>query len=254
MKSKTYFISDVHLHIFNSPEEENKKRMLFNFLKEVRQNRGVLYIVGDFFDFWFEYKYLIPRHHFKALRYLQETVEAGCEVHMLGGNHDFWLYDFFTDEIGVQIHYDPIEILIDGKRFYIAHGDGLLKDDWKYRWLKAVLRNNIFIKCFKLLNPYLAFSLAKRVSVGSRNLSEKTTEIMEKYKKQILAFGESKFLEGYDRVILGHYHLPTNYEKNGKIFMTLGDWMQYFTFGYLYDGKLSLCYWNDKSGKEANRE
>lgn len=249
MSSKTFFISDSHLHYHNSEAEEVKRRYLFEFFREVKKQKGNLFIVGDLFDFWFEYKYVIPRHFFKVLRHLQEMVESGCEVHIFGGNHDFWMGSFFKEELGVSVYYDPTDIVLNSKIFYISHGDEILKNDKGYHILKKILRNRLAIWLFRLLHPDLAFKIAAKVSTGSYNQTLKNPGIREYIRREIIEFGKRKFQEGINYVITGHYHIPTEYREGENVFLNLGDWIKYFSFGY-FDGKnLSLCYWNKKSSK-----
>ncbi len=243
MRKPIYFISDVHLQLWYSEKEEHKKSLLVEFLKEVKDSGGTLFIAGDLFDFWFEYKYVIPRHFFKILRYLQEIHDHGCEIHIVVGNHDYWLYDFIRKEIGAKVHYKPVEVLFKGKKFYIAHGDGILKKDYGYKFLRFVIRNKIMIKLFTLLGPTIAFRLAKRVSQSSRKRSIRNDAYFKQAKSDMISFAKEKFKKGFDFVILGHYHLPTKFSENNQVFMNIGDWVENFSYGY-YDGdKISLKYW-----------
>ena len=246
MNSKVYFISDIHLQPDNTEEEEIKKGYLFEFFEKIRGEKCTLFIVGDLFDFWFEYKHVIPRHYFKTLRYLQKTVEAGCEVHIIVGNHDYWMGDFFPDEMGVQIHQHPLNIEISNKRFFITHGDGILKEDKGYRIMKKFLRSKFLTRLFGLLHPDLAFAIARKVSSGSRSYTFRTPKMEMAIRNEIIEYSRAKFKEGNQYIIMGHYHMPIVHTENGNTFLNLGDWMNYFTFGY-FDGKeLSLCYWKQK--------
>jgi UDP-2,3-diacylglucosamine hydrolase len=251
MNKNVYFVSDAHLGLKDGEKEEYKKSSLIEFIKMVRKEKAALYIVGDFFDFWIEYKYVIPRHFFKVVRALQEAAEDGCEIHIFGGNHDFWLGSFFTEELGVIVHPDPLRTEIEGKKFFIAHGDGILKRDRGYRILKRVLRNRFCIFLFKLIHPDIAFRIAEFVSGSSRHLTIRDQKFEENEKKEIIQFGTSKINEGFDCVVTGHFHLPTNHKIDGKQIINLGDWMKYFTYGY-FDGEMfSLCYWDKPKNSKS---
>lgn len=251
MTDKIYFISDVHLHSWHSAAEIRKKIYLFDFLKEVQRNRGTLYIVGDLFDFWFEYRYVIPRYYFKVLRHLQETVEAGCKVHIVTGNHDFWLGSFFPEELGIEVHLIPLATNIAGKSFYITHADGILKEDKGYRLMKKILRSRIAIALFRIIHPDLAFRIAQYVSRQSRHLTMRSPEQINTERRELIEYSQIKIQEGYQFVITAHFHLPTEYENPIGKMINLGDWIYYFTFGFFDGENLSLCYWNQNSLKKT---
>jgi len=251
MASKVYFISDIHLHCYHSESENLKKAYLFDFFQEVKEQQAILYIVGDMFDFWFEYRHVIPRHFFKVLRMLQEMVEAGCEIHVLAGNHDYWFGSFFPEELGIEFHPDFVEPVYDGKKFFVYHADGILKRDRGYRLMKKILRNRFFIFLFRLLHPGIAFGIANYISGKSRHLTLRDPKLIEKERQELIEYGEKIVKEGYDYVVTGHFHLPTEYlYEKGKL-VNLGDWIRYFTFGYFDGNDLRLCYWDRKSLKKS---
>lgn len=243
MSEKVYFISDIHLHLQSSEVEEEKKRYLFEFLDKVKKEQARLYVVGDLFDFWFEYKHVIPRHFFRVLRKLQEMVDSGCEIHILGGNHDYWMENFISDEIGIRIHPSPLAVKIGDKAFFITHADGILKKDRGYRLMRKILRNPFFIRLFRFLHPDLGFAIAEKISGKSRHFAMRNRSIEEEERLELIEYGKTKLKESFDFVVTAHFHLPTVYSENNKKIINLGDWMKYFTFG-LFDGQdLHLCYW-----------
>lgn len=249
MARQIYFISDIHLNCYHSESENRKRGYLLDFLDEVKEHKATPYIVGDMFDFWFEYRYVIPRHFFRVLRQLQEMVDAGCEIHMLAGNHDYWFGSFFPDELGIPFHPDSVEITIDGKKFFIYHGDGILKRDRGYRLMKKILRNRFFIALFRLIHPGIAFRIAKYISGKSRHLTLRNPELLEQERKELIQYGEKILAQGYDYVITGHFHLPTEHRFRTGKFVNLGDWIRYFTFAYFDGHDLHLCYWKPKPFK-----
>ena len=251
MTTQVYFISDIHLHCYHSDSENLKKAYLFDFLEEVKKQQAILYIVGDMFDFWFEYKHVIPRHFFRVLRILQEMVENGCEIHVLAGNHDYWFGSFFPDELGIEFHPDSVAPTYDGKSFYIYHADGILKRDRGYRLMKKVLRNRFIIFLFRLIHPGIAFRIANFISSRSRDLTLRNPKRIETERRELIEYGQKIVNRGYDYVVTGHFHLPTDYQyETGKL-LNLGDWIRYFTFGH-YDGRdLRLCYWDKNSLKKS---
>ena len=245
MSKPVYFISDIHLQPKASEMEERKRVRLEQLLARVRDEEASLYIVGDLFDFWFEYRHVIPRHYFRTLRALQELTENGCPVHVIVGNHDYWLGSFFPEELTITVHQHPIEIELCKRRFLITHGDGILKRDVGYRLLKRVLRNRFVIGLFRLIHPDLAFWIARMVSGTSRKLTLRNPDKDEAERREIVAYAEAQFQRGIDAVVMGHYHLPTQIEQDGKIFLNLGDWMRHFSYAVCENGCLTLRYWRD---------
>jgi UDP-2,3-diacylglucosamine hydrolase len=162
----------------------------------------------------------------------------------LTGNHDFWIDSFFQNELGVQVHTDPVDISLGGKRFWIAHGDGIMKKDRGYRLLKKILRHPLSIFLYRLLHPDLAFGLAGFCSKLSRD-----HHAFPDRDEDYIAHAESRFSEGYDCVVMAHTHQPMVMEKNGHLYVNIGDWMRYFTYSKLENGRLTLERWPaDKKG------
>lgn len=237
----TYFISDVHLGMSRSKSERVKEKRLISFLEHVATTGERLFIVGDLFDFWFEYRTVIPRGYTHILCALSRLQELGVELHYVAGNHDFWIRDFLTAELNVRVHFDPIEFVIDDHKFYIHHGDGLAKKDVGYRFLKRVFRNRTNIFLYSLLHPDIGIPLARWVSSLSRNhTSGNRVPDDTDYIKEAIR----KFQEGCDYAIFGHLHMPNMQIIGEKIYVNLGDWIDHFTYA-LYDGKkLELLKWN----------
>ncbi len=129
MTQKTYFMSDAHLGLGPKDEERAKERRLVDFFDSAQHDAREIFIVGDLFDAWFEYRTVIPKGYHRLLTKLEDVVEHGVTVHYLAGNHDYWMGPFFREELGIHTHYVPFETMIDGKRFYIHHGDGLANKD-----------------------------------------------------------------------------------------------------------------------------
>ena len=228
-----YFISDIHL----TDEKSERRQHLTEFLQHLRGKSSELFIVGDLFDFWFEYKYVIPRAHFDILCLLNEIVESGCPVHLLTGNHDFWVDSFFSDELNIQIHQEPVETNLNGKRIYISHGDGLARNDVGYRFLKKILQNPLNIKLFRLIHPDVGYGMAHFFSRLSRNHGKLKDD------SDYTQHARDKFNQGFDYVIMGHTHQPRRIEENGKIYVNTGDWINHYTYAQLENGDLILKHW-----------
>jgi UDP-2,3-diacylglucosamine hydrolase len=236
----TFFISDVHLGSSSAKKERIKEKRLISFLEYVAQNGERLFIVGDLFDFWFEYRSVIPKGYTGILCALSQLSDLGKEMHYIAGNHDFWMKDYLNKEFGIQIHFDELYYTINGKRFYLFHGDGIAKHDWGYRLLKRIFRNKFNIFLYSLVHPDLGIPLAKWVSSLSRQHTQPDgpPEDIDYIEKAL-----EKFEEGCDYAIFGHLHYPKFQQFGQKVYVNLGDWIENFTYAE-YDGtELKLLNW-----------
>ncbi len=239
----TYFISDVHLGLGTRDAEKRKEDRLLAFLRGILPATNRLFIVGDLFDFWFEYGTVIPRGFHRTLAALQEFTDRGIPVEYLAGNHDFWMDDFFPVELGITVHPDPFEAVVDGKRIYLHHGDGLAEKDLGYRLLKPVLRNRLAFRLYRWLHPDVGVRLARGSSRTSRSYTS-TRNFGEQ--EAMAAFAARKIREGFDIVIMGHRHEPLQLQIDGGVYINLGDWIAHRTFAELKDGTIALRTWNGK--------
>ena len=235
-----YFISDVHLGLRPREEEKEKEERLLSFLRTAYRLVDSLYILGDLFDFWFEYATVIPKGFHRTLAALQEFTDRGKAVHYLTGNHDFWIGDYFTVELGIRLHADPFEELLEGKRVYLHHGDGLAEHDLGYRMIKPVLRNKWNIRLYRWLHPDLGVRLARRSSRGSR---EYTSAKDYGETNGMVQFAAKRFHEGVDIVIMGHRHKPIIIKVGTGTYVNLGDWITYNTYAVLDRGTIELKTW-----------
>ncbi len=244
-----YFISDVHLGYGDRPGDLLRERRLLRFLDGIRADAQSLFIVGDLFDYWFEYRSVIPKRHFRTLAAITAFAERGCAVHYIIGNHDFGHRDFFQTEVGAVMHEGDYETTLDGKKFYIAHGDGKAANDLGYRILKKILRSKINLKLFSLLHPDLGIAIAARASHGSRAYTAQKdygpTDGMTEFAKRKLA-------EGFDYVVMGHRHKPLQVPANGGLYVNLGDWIRHFSYAVCEQGVLSLRTYEEQLHIEPN--
>lgn len=237
---KIYFFSDVHLGLDNIIEEKKKETALLKFLDKIKTDATEIYILGDLFDYWFEYEHVIPRGFHRVLSKLDELVQKKIKVYYILGNHDFWVKDYFEKELGITVFREPIEITKNKKRFFLHHGDGLALRDYGYKFMKILFRSKFTIWLFSLLHPDFSAKLAKKVSRKSRahtsnkDYGETDGMILE---------AKRKFVTGINYVIMGHRHqsMFTNFENN--IYLNLGDWIKERTYA-VFDGKdLKLEKW-----------
>ncbi len=231
-----YFLSDAHLGAEAGQKEIFKEKKLLAFLDQVKKDGNYLYILGDLFEFWFEYENVMPKMHFSILTELKELTQKGVKTIYVTGNHDFWLGDFLSKEIGIRICKESVSAEHQGKKIFIIHGDGLAKKDRGYRILKRILRNRTNIWLYRQLPPDLGIPLAKKVASISRSHTSKK----EKYLEDYVNFARGKIEEGYDAVVMGHTHYPMFRDLGKGIYMNVGDWIENFTYGKLEGGKLFL--------------
>ncbi|RCK74580.1 MAG: UDP-2,3-diacylglucosamine diphosphatase [Ignavibacteriae bacterium] len=238
--SKIYFISDAHLGLADKNTEEKKEQMLINFFNMAALDASSIYILGDLFDAWFEYKTVIPKGFHRTIAKLDDLVKKNVKIHYLTGNHDFWMNNFFQEEIGINVHFDSYSFTHEGKKIFLHHGDGLSKKDIGYRILKKILRNSFNIKLYKLLHPDLGISLAKKFSHMSRKHSSDKKYIEMDELNDIV---EKIINQGYDVVIMGHLHQPMQKKIGKGEFINLGDWISHFTYAVMQNGVIELKNW-----------
>jgi len=231
-RHKTYFFSDAHLGI-GSPEEDHQRELrLIRFLDFIQHDAEQIFIVGDLFDYWFEYRTVVPKKYFRLLTKFADVIERGVRVYFIAGNHDFWVKDYFRIELGMELHLNPIETEIRGKRFFIHHGDGLLKGDIGYKILKKVLRNKMNIFLFSLIHPDLTGWIARWSSHTSRRYtSNKAYE-----SGGMTDFAAQKIEDGFDFVIMGHNHISSFQKIGNGVYINLGEWISENTYA-VFDGK-----------------
>ncbi len=228
MNKVYYFISDIHLGLQKKDTEEEKEKTLVDFLKIVQSNCDELFIVGDLFDYWFEYKRVYQKGYYRTLTALKDVSEKGVKIHYFIGNHDFLHKDFFETEFHAKLYHNPISIELNNKKFFIGHGDGMVENDTGYNILKWVMRNGFFQWLYSLIHPDLGIALASRTSKSSREYTKKKDygEVDGLYES-----AKSKIDEGFDYVIFGHLHkrILVDY-KNGK-YINLGSWLDTPCYG-----------------------
>jgi len=249
-KINAYFISDLHLATHPGPEEMEQQDIFIKFINEIRSDLTHLFIVGDLFDFWFEYKNVIPKMYFQFLYLFRKLTDQGVEIHYLAGNHDFALGTFFDEELNISTHLDTYIFELADKKFYLYHGDGVAKKDIAYRFLKRILRNKTNQKLFRWLHPDWGIPFAKFVSGSSRKYTNQLN--LERDESDYIEFAEQKFEEGYDYVLMGHRHNPLKHNKDGHTYINLGDWITLFSYAVFDGEQLDLKFLNpDNASKKV---
>ncbi len=223
MRDQPYLVvSDVHL----GSVPESTERRFRRFLRFAAETAGGLLINGDLFDFWFEYRTVIPRKHYRTLATLAEVVEAGVPVSFLGGNHDAWVGDFLKDEVGIELLEGPVEMELAGRRALVAHGDGVGEGDWGYRLLKRLIRSRLAVGAFRQLHPDWGTRVADRVSRTEDRLGGE--ESGRNRARHIRSWAEQELRRRpeLDLVLAGHCHVPEVTEvEPGRFYANSGDWI-----------------------------
>lgn len=236
-----FFISDVHLGLGDRAQEQAKETLLLGFLKTILPTAEALVIVGDLFDFWFEYRTVIPKGYHRTLAALQEFTDRGIPVHYFAGNHDFWMGDYFHTELGFTLYRDPSELQFGEKRVFVHHGDGLARRDYGYKMLKPVLRNRFNIALYRWLHPDIGVRLARGSSRTSRQY---TSDKDYGDDEGMMAFAAAKIHDGVDFVVMGHRHQPRAATIGAGKYFNLGDWITFHTYARLEGSNMTLQQWD----------
>ena len=233
-----YFLSDFHLGAPNAAASLQREKKIVQFLSEIKDKTAALFIVGDMFDFWYEYKKVVPRGYVRLLGKLAEFTDEGIPVHFFVGNHDMWMRDYLQKELNIPVYFEPKEFTYNNKTFYIGHGDGLGPGDGGYKALKKVFRNPMCQWLFGLVPPQIGIGLADYFSRKSRAKTGSSEEVflgeerewLITYCKEVLAQKKVDFF------VFGHRHLPIDYRLTSESrYINLGDWINYFTYA-VFDG------------------
>ena len=236
---KAYFVSDHHFGLDSDIPSKEREKMFVKWLNIHQKNAGALFILGDMFDYWYEYKRAVPKGYVRVFGKLTEWTDAGIPVIFFTGNHDMWMWDYFQKEIGIQVYFQPEIFNINNRKFLLGHGDGLGPGDKTYKYLKKLFKNKIAQWGFRWLHPDLGLKLIKY-------LSQKNKILSGEYDQQF--FGEKEWLFQYakeylkknqsvDYFIFGHRHLPLQMPVNEKvIYYNTGDWLVHFSY-LIFDGQ-----------------
>jgi len=241
-----YFASDFHLGAPNHEQSLIREKRVVRWLDSIQADCKELYLLGDIFDFWFEYKKVVPRGFIRLFGKLASFHDAGIPIHFFKGNHDLWTRDYLEKELGFQVYSNPIERKIGNKKFYIGHGDGLGPGDGFYKILRKVFHNPLAKWAYRQIHPDMGIRLANFWSKSSRNSQEEA--IMESPEKEWLyQYAQEKLkVQHYDYFVFGHRHLPLNLELNNQSkYINLGDWISNFSYAKFDGEKLELLFFEN---------
>ena len=233
-----YFASDQH---FGAPTVEKSKireQKFVAWLDAIKNDAAIIFLLGDLFDFWFEYKKVVPKGFVRVLGKLAELRDRGIQIHFFVGNHDLWMQDYFETELNIPIYHSPKEFTFNKKTFLIGHGDGLGPGDKGYKRMKKVFTNPFSKWLYRWLHPDIGVKLAQYLSVKNKLISgEEDVKFLGEENEWLVIYSKRKLAEKHiDYFIFGHRHLPLEIElsKNSK-YVNTGDWISHFTYG-VFDG------------------
>jgi UDP-2,3-diacylglucosamine hydrolase len=230
-------VADTHFRDRALPGEPDRRDRFIRFL-DATPKGTFLVLLGDIFDFYFEYRSVVPRRFLDIFAAISRTSARGVDMRFLGGNHDYWVGDFFERELGVRVHRKEIRVEAQGRKLVLAHGDLVMPKDYGYKVLKSVIRNPVVIEVSRWIHPDLLDAIAGGVAHGSRALFHIA---QEKRARAVAAHAwDHFFARGNDGFVMGHVHFPMHETREGKEFVIVGDWIEHFTFVRMTDGRLRI--------------
>jgi UDP-2,3-diacylglucosamine hydrolase len=248
-QKKIYFAADAHLgnRFQENPLAAEKK--LVRWLDHIKEDAQAIYFLGDMFDYWYEYKHVVPKGHVRFLGKLAELSDRGVEIHLFIGNHDIWMFDYLPKEIGAKIHQGPLTIDLPGKRFFLAHGDEVGKRTFGFRFLQAMFRNKVCQFLYAGIHPRWTFAFAKRWSLNSRKKA--TPQLMTNPQKPagyLIDFAK-EYLRTHSDInffIFGHCHIPLDMALSpASRLLVAGEWMTHFSYIMCDGSQLSLKFFDE---------
>jgi UDP-2,3-diacylglucosamine hydrolase len=240
---KVYFSSDNHLGAPTMKESRVRELKFVNWLDSIKADAGVIFLMGDLFDFWFEYKTVIPKGFTRTLGKLAELSDSGISIFYFVGNHDLWMNGYFEDELNIPVYHKPQQYIINGTSFFIGHGDGLGPEDKGYKRMKKVFTNPVAKWFFRWLHPDIGVRLAQYFSVKNKLISgDDDAKYLGDDKEWLVQYAHRKLENNhYNHFIFGHRHLPLEIELNDTSkYTNLGDWVNFYTYAEFDGEKLTL--------------
>ncbi len=240
---KVYFASDNHLGAPTRLESLPREKKFVAWLDSIKHDAQAIFLMGDLFDFWFEYKTVVPKGFTRTLGKLAELSDMGIQITYFVGNHDLWMNGYFEEELNIPVYHKPQQFSINETSFFIGHGDGLGPDDKGFKRMKKVFTNPVAQWFFKWLHPDWGVRLGQHLSVNNKIISgEADAKFMGEDKEWLVQYAKRKLeAKHYDHFIFGHRHLPLEIKLNEKsTYTNLGDWISYFTYAVFDGNQLEL--------------
>lgn len=240
---KVYFASDQHLGAPTAAESFPREKKFVAWLDSIKENAEAVFLLGDLFDFWFEYKTVVPKGFVRVLGKLAALKDAGIPIYFFVGNHDLWMNDYFEKELNIPVYHTPQEFLINNKKMLIGHGDGLGPEDKGYKRMKKVFTFPFFKWLFRWLHPDIGVKLGQYMSVKNKLISgDEDAQFLGEENEWLVQYCKRKLASNhYDYFVFGHRHLPLEIKlQEDSTYINLGDWIQYFTYGVFNENELHL--------------
>ena len=244
---KVYFASDQHFGAPTSEASLPREKIFVAWLESIKNDAEALFLLGDLFDFWFEYEKVVPKGFVRVIGKLAEISDSGIPIYFFVGNNDLWMKDYFEKELNIHVYHKSQEFLINNKKFLIGHGDGLGPGDLGFKRMKKVFTFSLFQWFFRWLHPDLGVKLGQYMSVKNKLISgEEAAKFIGDEKEWLVQYCKKKLIEKhYDYFVFGHRHLPLEIKLNeNSTYINLGDWIQYYTFGVFDKTSFSLNKFN----------
>ena len=243
---KIYFLSDFHLGAPNELESRKREDRLVQFLQHAKKDAAAFFIVGDIFDFWFEYKTVVPKGFVRILGCLAQISDEGIPLHIFTGNHDLWMQDYLAKELNAKVYFEPQTFTLGSKQFLIGHGDGLGPGDYGYKRLKKIFTNPFCKWLFRWMHPDAGIKLANYFSAKSRAKTGSADEVFLGADKECLIIycKEQAQKMDVDYFVFGHRHFAIDYSINERSrYINLGDWIKLNTYGVFDGDTMQLIKW-----------
>lgn len=242
-KSKIYFASDFHLGVPNREESLLREKDVVRWLNTIKSDASAIYLLGDVFDYWWEFKEVVPKGYTRLLGCLSEICDSGIPVHFFTGNHDIWTFGYLEEEIGMKVHRKPIEIEIQGKKMFIGHGDGLGPGQIDYKIMKAVFHHPLSQWVWSRLHPNFSVGLGNYFSRRSRLAHSEDDQAFHGEEEHLTQFCKSKLKKSdIDFFVFGHRHLVLDIDLgNNSRYYNIGEWVFHKSYGIMENGKFELC-------------
>lgn len=239
-QQKVYFASDFHLGLPTRLAPIERERIVVEWLETIEKDASAVFFVGDIFDFWYEWKYAVPKGYIRFLGQLARMVDKGIQLHFFTGNHDIWLYGYLQQELKAQIYRQPISLQINNTLLYVAHGDGLGPKDYGFKFLKKIFTNKLAQWAFGWLHPTIALWFGYTWS-QKRRYSQVKKEFLGEKEWLIIHSREIINQQPFKYLVYGHRHIPVVYPLNQhSVYINLGDWISNFTYGIFSENQMHM--------------